>query len=384
MQSPKLFMNNYLKPLIRFFWYPHSRKKFFKEISIAKKQNICIKNKFSKSTKKIIIFFVPGALLDTGIDNISGGVLSIASLYEETKKLEKIHQSKCLMCTFPLEYLLLKHTRFENDITVYRLDLILKYFTDIEDLIIHIPEIFVHEFEIRLNKFEKYSLNKISNLHINILNQNIRLMPSKNEIDILRKYSKNITITTAHSKYSTLFFRNLYGVPLHFFSTFASPENYINTSYKQKKNLLLLSPDNAIKNSEIIQIIAQKLPHIKTQVIQNLKYDEYKELICEAKWCLTFGEGLDFYFIEPVFSGGVGFAIYNEQFFTSDFKAINTIYNDYDKVIQNIVDDILYLDNEESYNALQQQQFNLCSKYYSYKNYKKNIELFYQGDYTFK
>jgi len=53
---------------------------------------------------------------------------------------------------------------------------------------------------------------------------------------------------------------------------------------------------------------------LSVQIIRNLTYDQYKSLVSRAKWALTFGEGLDGYFIEPVFSGAIAFAVYNEQF----------------------------------------------------------------------
>ena len=134
----------------------------------------------------------------------------------------------------------------------------------------------------------------------------------------------------------------------------------------------------------IISIVKNNLPHYKTLVIQNLKYEEYKILISKAKWVITFGEGLDFYFIEPVFSGGVSFALYNEEFFTTDFKNVETIYPSFKVLSNSIINKIKELDNEICYSRLQKQQFDLCAKQYSYKQYQENIKQFYLGNYTFK
>ena len=66
----------------------------------------------------------------------------------------------------------------------------------------------------------------------------------------------------------------------------------------------------------------------------------FKKVISEAKWALTLGEGLDGYFIEPIFSGAIGFSVYNSRFFTEDFESLETVYSDYDELIKKMPMDI--------------------------------------------
>jgi hypothetical protein len=372
-----------LKRLYRLLRYRNERHKFFREIGIRKKQNHLLTQNYDSAITRLIVFLVPGSDWATGRDKISGGVLSIASLYGETRAIESVHQSKLIMCTFPLDHLLLRHTNFENDIDVYRFSQLQVYFRNLKELTLHIPEFLVEHFGHSTSSADKHFLKSIPSLQINILNQNIKLMPSREVIDSLRSFAQNITVTTAHKKYCTPALREAYGVPLHFFSTFASPEGYVFGSYAQKENLLLLSPDDAEKNREVIELLKGEIPDLQTRVINGLTYDAYKELIGRAKWSITFGEGLDFYFIEPVFSGAVSFAIYNEDFFTPDFKEIKTVYSSYAELKERLVADLAALDNEHQYGALQQQQFLLCSKYYSKEQYRKNIATFYNRQYTF-
>jgi hypothetical protein len=115
-----------------------------------------------------------------------------------------------------------------------------------------------------------------------------------------------------------------------------------------------------------------------------MTYEDYKRTVERAKWALTFGEGLDNYFIEPVFSGGVSFSVYNAAFFTQDFKSLRTVYLDYDTLLEKIALDIKILDNEKNYSNYQRIQFALCHKYYKYNEYIKNLESFYKGDFTYK
>ena len=372
-----------IKYILRFFYYKNQRKKFFREITIKRKQDKFISLQYDKDEKALIVFLVPGADWNTGKDNISGGVLSIASLYNETKKLFKVHNSKTLMCTFPGDHLLFDHTGFENDITVFRFKQLSEYFTSVKKMIIHIPELLVEYFKPALTKYECDFLKSIECLQINILNQNINLMPGKKVIDSLQFFTKNITVTTAHKKYCTKDYRLQYSVPLHFFSTFADPGNYDFIQYSQKEDLIIFSPDQDEKNKEIIALLKSAFPNLQTQVIRGLKYEDYKELIKRSKWSITFGEGLDFYFIEPVFSGAISFAIYNEAFFTEDFKTIKGIYPDYDELCKKIVSDIKDLDNPVNYKKYQQEQFDLCALYYSKQQYAKNIAAFYSGQYTY-
>ena len=379
----KELLPSFLKPTIRFLYYKNQRKKFFREITIKKKQDKLLRLQYDKDEKELIVFLVPGADWDTAKDNISGGVLSIASLYNETKKLFKIHNSKTIMCTFPGDHLLLEHTRFENDITVFRFKQLSEYFTGVKKMIIHIPELFVEYFQPGLTKYECDFLKRIEFLQINILNQNINLMPGKNIIDSLQFFTKNITVTTAHKKYCTKDYRLQYNVPLHFFSTFADPGKYDFIQYSQKEDLIVFSPDHDEKNKEITEVLKSAFPGLQTKIIRGLKYEDYKEIIKRSKWSITFGEGLDFYFIEPVFSGAISFAIYNEAFFTEDFKTIKGIYSDYDSLRKKIVSDIKELDDPINYKKYQQEQFNLCALYYSKQQYTKNIAAFYNKEYTY-
>lgn len=364
-------------------YYKNQRKKFFREITIRRKQDKLIRLQYNPNDEALIVFLVPGADWDTGKDQVSGGILSIASLYSETKKLVEVHNSKTIMCTFPADHLLLEHTNFENDITVYRFSQLSKYFRDVKKMIIHIPELLVKHFILALTENECKYLQNIESLQVNIMNQNINLMPDRSLIDSLRAFTNNITITTAHKKYCTKDYQERYSVPLHFFSTFASPDKYEFIPYGGKQDIVLFSPDDDQKNQEIIQILKTASPGLQTRIIRGLKYEEYKKLIKNSKWSITFGEGLDFYFIEPVFSGSISFAVYNQEFFTEDFKTVKGIYMSYDELKEKIVSDIKELDNPVTYARYQKEQFDICTKYYSYDSYRSNIEKFYSGSYTF-
>jgi hypothetical protein len=371
----------FIKPLLRFLRYRNERKKFIREIAIRKEQDRQLKLQYDAAAKKLIIFAIPGSDRATGKDTISGGIISIVSLCEETVRLQEIHGAATILCTLPGQHLLLKHTQFDNTSPVFRLGQTATFFTLAEEVILHLPEFACKYFLEHIGHREMEWLKTRKRLHINILNQNILLMPGDDIIQQLKKIASSITITTAHQNYCTMAYRQQYGVPLHKLSVWISPEKYRFTAYEQKENLIVISPDEHPLKQQVLEKL-QKLSGLRCQVIQNLTYGQYKETIARAKWTLTFGEGLDGYLIEPVFSGALAFAVYNKDFFTSDFETIPTLYASYEVMLNRITDDITSLDNAVAFNKQQQKQFELCARYYSEVTYRDNLAKFYRQQYT--
>lgn len=371
-----------IKDIYRLFRYKNERNKFIREFGLRKTQNQLLRENYFPEVKKLIVFIIPGSDWATGKDKITGGTISIVSLCEETAALNDIHGAQTLMCTMNGDHLLIKHSMFENKTMVFRFEQLADYFTSLDSILFHLPEFMVSHFVKKLNQKDKIWLKRAADIHINVMNQNIRLMPEPAELGGLKNISTKVTITTAHQKYCTQYYREYFGVPLHKFSVWISPEQYHFKSWKEKKNLLVVSPDGHPLKEEIIQQL-RSIPNLEIQVIQNLTYKAYKELIADAKWSLTFGEGLDGYLIEPVFSGAVGFAVFNEQFFTPDFKDLKTVFKSVEVLKAQICEKIAGLDNESDFEKYQEEQFNLCAKYYSMEQYRKNIAAFYKDEFTF-
>ena len=92
---------------------------------------------------------------------------------------------------------------------------------------------------------------------------------------------------------------------------------------------MIVSPDRHPQKKQILKLLSKRFPRIRTLIIKNMSYEKFKESIVRAKWALTFGEGLDGYFVESIFSGCVSFAVYNDKFFGEDFRNLDTVYSDY-------------------------------------------------------
>jgi hypothetical protein len=372
----------FVKDPIRFLVSTKERKKVLTENRVRKQQDKAIQQ-LDASAKKLIVFLVPGADRETGTDKISGGVMSIVSLCEESADMKSIHQAEVVLCTLPNEYILFRHTQFKNHTDVFRFSQLRQYFKKAEEILFHLPEFTCSYFLEYINDSDRKWLQQLGKVHINILNQNIRLMPGADIISKLKKLAGLVTITTAHQRYCNPQYREEYGIPLHKFSVWISPEKYAFTPYREKENLLVVSPDLHPAKQDILDKLLA-VPGLTVQVIQALTYEQYKATITRAKWALTFGEGLDGYIIEPIFSGAVGFAVYNEDFFTPDFKGMETIYPSHEELSRLMISDMERLDNEKDFTAYQQTQFTLCAKYYSHEQYQENIRDFYEEKYTFK
>jgi hypothetical protein len=274
--------------------------------------------------------------------------------------------------------LLLKHEEFPNAINVFRVSQLNK-FTNLSSVIVHVPEYMVNQDLGEALQSQLYC----STLHLNILNQRYDLMPSKKVIENLKIRGWFVTQTTAHEQYSTQEFKDKFEIPLHKLSVFARPERYTFLNYTDKENIITISPDDVPIKQNILDKIERELPGFKVFVIKDLKYLDYLELVKKSKFMITFGEGLDFYFIETVFSGGVSFAVYNSEFFTEDFENLEGVFDSYKNMLDLLIKEIKRKDNLKTYEATNRLQFEACYKIYNGIDYQNNIIEFYKENYTF-
>jgi hypothetical protein len=370
----------FVKIVYRLFRYKAEWKKRFREIKIRKQQRNAIQS-FDSKAEKLVVFFIPGANYDSGKESISGGLISIVSLVQETEKHFKNSTVQTICSTYYDEHLVFSLTSFENSIAVFHPQLIEKYFTGVEEIILHIPELFVERFV--KNQRNNAFLQKIKSVQVNILNQNIELMPDALVINELKHAFSNCTITTAHKKYCTEFYRNMYGVPYHQLSVWISPENYKRTAFEQKENLILFSPDNRDLTEDLIASFKLLLPKFDFRIIQGLTYEEYKVLISKAKFLITTGEGLDAYFIETYFSGGVAFAINNPNFFDVKYLGLPCLFNEHENLSEELQGLINQYDASEIYAELNLNVTELLCQDYSYSTYQNNLLKFYNKDYNY-
>lgn len=328
----------------------------------------------AKSSKSLILFITPSQ------KEVNGGVMSIFSLAKESRKLFDIHKASVEICVYIGHRSYEKNDLFDNEEHVYSFEEIMLKYPNINNILIHTPEIALDKLYTGLAAYSEY-ISRIPVVHINIMNQNIlHMRKSADQIFQLYKYASRITQTTAHERYSTQEFADKFCLSLKHLSVFIDPSQYRRVEYKLKKKLIAYSPDKHILKDDILDKISKSLPGYELIEIKNMPYAEYKSILEKAKFTISFGEGLDGYIIESTFSGGIGIASYNEDFFPSgDFLKNKFIYKGYDEMYDSIVNDILDADKSESFQEINDGMFMQLSEIYSYKQYQDKLRSFYKG-----
>lgn len=324
--------------------------------------------------KGLILFLIPPD------EVISGGIMSIFSLAVESRKLKKSHHSDVFICTYPGTKSYGRNSLFANEEIIYEFDDIITSHSDVDKILIHIPE-----YEV-LNVFHSLS-KRISTLdcglHINILNQNIEHMPSPEVISKLYTLTAHVTQTVAHLRYASQQTADNYLIPTHKMTVYIDQSQYKQKGFHEKNKIIAYSPDRYDNKQLVIKKLAQSLPDYSFKEINNLTYSQYKSLISDAAYTITFGEGFDGYFIEPAFCGSIPLAVYNEIFFPhSDYKKYENVFLSFDDLIDKVPLFVKKLD-KNNYTKLNRLLVNELEKTYSRHVYVKNIKDFYQEKYTY-
>jgi glycosyltransferase involved in cell wall biosynthesis len=332
--------------------------------------------KIASGTKRLIIILTPGW------DVRAGGVLSIAAIFKETEALTELHGAKVALCAVPGDDpLFLKYSWFENSNYLLDIKAVLRSCENLDYLQLHIPEYAVNVVSEWLTATSSTLLRNVREIHLNIMLQNIDLIEGQN-IGALKRFG-TVTATTAHDAYSTIATREALGIAVHKLSVCCGPELYKRTSYRNKKPILVVSHDGHPRKDEVLRRIARAHPQLQISIVNNLSYEEYKTLISRAKWALTFGEGLDGYFGETIFSGGNSFAVFNERFFTPPFAALETVYPSWEVLLERMPIDLQRLDEPIAYDRCWREAYELLTSLYGTNRFRENLRAFYRGKYTF-
>ncbi|MDQ3621527.1 MAG: hypothetical protein M3463_03435 [Verrucomicrobiota bacterium] len=326
---------------------------------------------------KLIIFLVPGD------EFLSGGILSIFSLYRLSAEMTAIHEAKVLVCFYPGEgWDTAGYRMFDNNVTIYPFAMVQAACRGVRQLLLHVPEYAAPQVMERIGWERLAELRRTRGLRINILNQNNLFMAGDEFLERLRRTLPETTCTTAHPSYTTPALRRAWGLPTHFLPAWTAPDDCPATAFEAKRDLMLISPDPSAYREAVLQKLASELPGLETRVISAMRYQDYLELERTAKWSLTFGEGLDGYFIGVFLRGGVGFAVYNEDFFSPEHRGLRTIYPDYDTLLARIIEDIRSLDNKADFEACNASVRPILSATWSPARTRAALEEYYRGHYT--
>lgn len=306
--------------------------------------------------------------------------MAITAMYEETIKLKDLVSAAVVLCTLPGDPPLLKYTWFRNDNYLLDLEAVLKRCQYLDYLLLHIPEYKVNRMLDWLADSQAL-LRNVRELHLNVLLFNIDVAQGQ-DVSALQRFGK-VTCTTAHEAYSNQVTRDALGVTLHRLLICKGPEFYSPTGYQEKESLLIVSADEHPLREVVLSKIRKEMPGLVIRVIQGLRYEEFVDLIRRAKWSLTFGEGLDGFFVETSFSGGVAFAVFNDRFFTPPFATLENVYPSWTHLLENICHDFQRLDESDAYTRTWRLTYELLSQTHNTDRFRENLRAFYRAEYTF-
>lgn len=342
-----------------------------------KKQDAAIKVEYDENAEKLIIFLLPD------YSHVNGGVQSIVSMARESALLSEVQPCPVLLATVPSPWTFFQYYSFECDAHIFRFEQLPSQFKKLKQLLLHIPEVYAQEFAARLTKREEKWLQGIAQLQINIMNQNMQLMPAPAELKTLYTLTEHITQTVAHAPYCTKEMQEKYQMPIHQLIAFW-PVKWEFSTYEEKENLLVYSNDFHPMKARVLQKIRDAFPDMELFEINNITLEEYKKLIARAKWCLTFGEGLDGYFIQPLYSGSVSFAVYNDTFFTPHYKGLRNVFLNYEEMTSFIAERMHKCDSPQEYEKVRQEALTEVNKDYCMDVHVEQLRQFYLGHYTFQ
>jgi hypothetical protein len=330
-------------------------------------------------TERLCVMVVPE------LNAMSGGVYSIFSIANHLRRTRHIHGYDVIVMTLPnmKKQTYLRNRWFRNSETVLRFDH-LRVFRNVRDLQLHIPEYRAVDFMRNLSRDLLNYLRWRDNLHINILNQNIRLMPEREQFADLKVIADTIGQSVAHHAYATQEIADRYNLPTLLLPAYTDLSLYASSNFDGKENLIIYSHDQASYRGPVLKRL-EELDDYRLVEIQGISFDKYMDLATRCRFSISFGEGFDGYVAQPIYQGGIGFALYNDDFFPNErFKQYENFFESESEMISQIVPAIRRLEaDRDRYEALNSALQAEWEAIYSYDDYLDRIIKLVQMEYEF-
>lgn len=314
-------------------------------------------------------------LLLPSTDLISGGVMSVVSIYRALKELENTLGMHVFLSTHPQASHFGGYTKHNRDVTVYGFKFLLEQLLPQTTVLFHVPEPHVVQFCRGLEHPTLHQLKKDKQLtyDLNILNQNPDYFPEIDELLPWLAPLRTITQTTAHYAYNKPFRLADKTIPSSYLGTPPGIDVFENVPFHEKRNTIIVGHDDHPQKEAILATIRAAIPELEIIVVQNMSFEEYTEHQKYSKFGISFGEGMDAYFIRCILYGGIGFAVNNETFFTDDIRAFPTVFNSYQELGTRLVSLINELNAPQPYAALVKTTRAVVGRYYHNASYQKRI-----------
>ena len=327
--------------------------------------------------RKIVVLVIPEH------DAMSGGIYSIFSIADQLRRTQARHGYGVLVMTRPnskgLTYI--RNSAFKNSETVLRLEQ-LCLFSEVTDLQIHIPEYACGEFVRSLSPELLHYILRRDSVHINILNQNTRLMPEPHVFRDLRRIADTIGQSVSHHAFFGQDFADHYQLPTVLLPAYTDLSAYPASTFSEKENIIIYSDDEAPYRREVLKRL-KGLKEYRLVKIKDMTFDTYMDLATRCKFSVSFGEGFDGYVAQPMYQGGIGFALYNDEFFPDpSYTSFENFFGSEDEMIDQIVPTIRRLESDKKrYEVLNRALRAKWDALYSLEDYQTRIGRLVLKDY---
>jgi hypothetical protein len=306
---------------------------------------------------------------------MSGGIYSMFSIAFHARRNRSLHGYEVVVMTRPNKQneTYIRNSSFTNTETVYRFDQILT-FRNVRNLQLHIPEYTTNDFYENLSVDLINYLNNLENVHINILNQNIRLMPEPDKYKDLYLISDTMGQSVSHHSFFNKKIADYYKLPTLLLPAYTDLSQYDAVDFDKKEKIIIYSDDEAPYKKSVLEQL-KKLDDYELIKIKDMTFDKYMELASVCLFSVSFGEGFDGYVSQPIYQGGIGIALYNDEFFPDStykefpnfFKSENEMKDGINILIKNLES------NPEIYKSLNKKLLKKWELLYQKKDYIERI-----------
>jgi hypothetical protein len=321
------------------------------------------------NTRKLAVFLVPEH------NAMSGGIYSIFSIADHVRRTRSQHGFDVLVMTRPNSQrtTYIRNSSFKNSETVYRFEQ-LRLFSELSELQLHIPEYATVEFARSLSLDLMHYLLRRDHVHINILNQNTRLMPEPRQFRDLRHITDSIGQSVSHHAFFGQEFADHYNLPSLLLPAYTDLTPYPPVDFEEKESLIIYSDDDAPYRRAVLDQLAT-LGDYELVKIKDMTFDTYMDLATRCRFSVSFGEGFDGYVAQPMYQGGIGMALYTDEFFPDEsYKDLENFFETEDEMITQIVPTIRRLEaDRQRYKALNAAMRRKWDELYSYDDYVARI-----------
>lgn len=310
-------------------------------------------------------------------NGISGGIFSLFSIATQMRRLMSHDKYEVVMMTLPSSTgkTYFRNTFFRNSENIYRFSQ-LSLCAKAKEVYIHIPEYATEKFIEFLSQDDCNYLKMRDKVYINILNQNVRMMPAKETFSPLRDIADEVSQSVGHHAYFSQEIADKFGLPTLLLPAYTDLSAYAKSSFSEKEKLIIYSPDEASYKQQCLTALAQKMPDFKLVEIRNISFDKYMDLATRCMFSITFGEGFDGYLAQPIHQGGIGFSVFNEDFFPSPvFLRHENIFANEGEMVGELCERMLSLSkNQSRFEQLNQALIDDYQRFYSFDDYVNQIK----------